>query len=399
MKAEPSVSVAAASRVRILHWAQVAVSEAVPGEAGYPDSMFDYASRVSRLQALMSDHSIDTVLLTAGSDMSYFSGYTAMPLERITAFVVGRDGDPTLFVPALEAPRVETGDFEVAPWGETDDPIGLVMKRLSSSSRVAIGDTMWSSFLLDFQRRLDDVEWSVASELTRELRMRKEPDEIDRLRRAAEATDRVLARIPAEVRFAGCTEADVAADFARMVVEEGHDRSWFTIIASGPDSASPHHETGGRIIEEGDMVVCDFGGTIDGYCSDVTRTFVVGEPTDKQLEVHALVKAANEACRAAIAPGICCQEIDRVARQVIEDGGYGRYFIHRTGHGIGLEGHEHPYIVEGNDLPLEAGMTFSVEPGIYIPGEFGVRIEDIVACGNDRVDDLNRANRGLLQVG
>ena len=361
--------------------------------------MFDYASRVRRLQDLMGERGVDAVLLTAGADMPYFSGYTAMPLERITALVVERDGEPTLFVPALEAPRVGQGEFEVVAWGETEEPIGLVAKRLGSASVIAVGDTMWSSFLLEFQGLLEGVEWSVASELTRELRMRKEPDEIDRLRRAAEATDRVLARIHAEVDFAGRTQADVAADFARMVVEEGHDRAWFTIIASGHDSASPHHETGSRIIEVGDMVVCDFGGTIDGYCSDVTRTCVVGEPTEKQLEVHALVMEANEAGRAAIAPGVPCEEVDRAARKVIEDGGYGRYFIHRTGHGIGLDGHEHPYIVEGNALPLEPRMTFSVEPGIYIPGEFGVRVEDIVACGENGVDDLNRAERGLVQVG
>jgi Xaa-Pro aminopeptidase len=361
--------------------------------------MFDYASRVRRLQDLMGERGVDAVLLTAGADMPYFSGYTAMPLERITAFVVGRDGEPSLFVPALEAPRVKRGDFEVVAWGETEEPMALVAKRLGSASAVAVGETMWSSFLLEFQGLLQGVEWSVASKLTRELRMRKEPGEIDRLRRAADATDRVLARIPAEVAFAGRTEADVAADFARMTVEEGHDRAWFTIIASGPDSASPHHETGGRIIEVGDMVVCDFGGTIDGYCSDVTRTFVVGEQTEKQLEVHALVEAANAAGRAAIAPGVPCQEVDRATRKVIEDGGYGRYFIHRTGHGIGLEGHEHPYIVEGNELPLEPRMTFSVEPGVYIPGEFGVRIEDIVACGENSVDDLNRADRELVQVG
>lgn len=361
--------------------------------------MFDFSSRVRRLQDLMGERGVDAVLLTAGADMPYFSGYNAMPLERITAFVVGSDGEPTLFVPALEAPRVKPGDFEVVAWGETDEPMALVAKRLGSASAIAVGETMWSSFLLEFQGLLDGVDWSVASELTRELRMRKEPDEIDRLRRAAEATDRVLARIPDEVDFAGRTEADVASDFARMVVEEGHDRPWFTIIASGPDSASPHHETASRMIEVGDMVVCDFGGTIDGYCSDVTRTFVVGEPSEKQLEVHALVMAANQAGRAAIVPGVPCQEVDRAARQVIEDGGYGRFFIHRTGHGIGLEGHEHPYIVEGNSLPLEPGMTFSVEPGIYIPDEFGVRIEDIVACGEEVVDDLNRANRELVRVG
>jgi Xaa-Pro aminopeptidase len=347
----------------------------------------------------MGERGVDAVLLTAGSDMHYFCGYSAMPLERITAFVVGREGSPTLFVPALEAPRVDQGGFEIVSWGETDDPIGLVVKRLGSSDKIAVGETMWSSFLLDFQSRMDRIEWIVASDLTRELRMRKEPGEIDRLRRAAEATDRVLARIPEEVKFVGRAQTEVAADFARMTVEEGHDRSWFTIIASGPDSASPHHETGSRKIEEGDMVVCDFGGTIDGYHSDVTRTFVVGPPTPKQQEVHVLVVAANAAGRAAVAPGLPCQEVDAAARRVIEDGGYGRYFIHRTGHGIGLEGHEHPYIVDGNSLALETGMTFSIEPGIYIPGEFGVRVEDIVACGADAVDDLNQAERSLIEVG
>ncbi|CAN5782956.1 Xaa-Pro peptidase family protein [soil metagenome] len=361
--------------------------------------MFDYAPRVQGLQQLMGERGVDAVLLTAGADMPYFTGYSAMPLERITALVVGREGESTLFVPALEAPRVEKGDFLVVPWGETDDPIGLVVKRLGSPRSIAVGETMWSSFLLDFQSRMGDVEWSVASDLTRELRMRKEPGEIDRLRRAAEATDRVLARIPEEVSFAGRAQTDVASDFARLTVDEGHDRSWFTIIASGPDSASPHHETASRKIEEGDMVVCDFGGTIDGYHSDVTRTFVVGPPTPKQQEVHDLVVAANAAGRAAVAPGVRCEEVDRATRQVIEEGGYGRYFIHRTGHGIGLEGHEHPYIVEGNRIALETGMTFSVEPGIYIPGEFGVRVEDIVACGDEAVDDLNRADRWLIEVG
>jgi D-alanyl-D-alanine dipeptidase len=229
--------------------------------------------------------------------------------------------------------------------------------------------------------------------------MRKEPGEIDRLRRAAEATDRVLARIPSEVQFAGRAQSAVAADFARMTVEEGHDRSWFTIIASGPDSASPHHETGSRQIEEGDMVVCDFGGIIDGYCSDVTRTFVVGAPTPKQQEVHDIVVSANAAGRAAIAPGVSCHEIDAAARRVIEDGGYGRYFIHRTGHGIGLEAHEEPYLVSGNREPLEPGHTFSIEPGIYFPGRFGMRLEDIVVAAPDGPDRLNAAPRDLAIVG
>jgi Xaa-Pro aminopeptidase len=346
----------------------------------------------------MSYRGVDAVILAAGSDLPYFSGYTAMPLERITAFVIPAQGEPALFVPQLEAPRVAAGDFEIIPWGETDDPIGLVVGRIGSAHSIAVGDTLWSSFLLEFQNRIDGAEWSTGSPLTKELRMRKESGEIELLRRAGEATDRVLGRIPSEVRFEGRTERQASRDFANMTVEEGHDVPMFTIIASGPNGASPHHETGDRVIQKGDMVVCDFGGTIDGYHSDVTRTFFVGEPGPKHQDVHALVVAANEAGRAAVAPGVPCQEIDRASRAVIDNAGYAEYFIHRTGHGIGLEGHEHPYIVEGNDPQLESGMTFSVEPGIYLPGEFGVRIEDIVACGAESVDNLNRAPRPLVSV-
>lgn len=360
--------------------------------------MFDYPHRVQRLQGHMAESGVDAVVLTAGADLPYFSGYTAMPLERITAFVIPDQGEPALFVPQLEGPRVTPGEFEIIAWGETDDPIGLVIKRFGAARSIAVGDTMWSSFLLEFQNRMADVEWIEASRLTRELRMRKESDEIDRLRAAAEATDRVLGRVPEEIRFLGRSERAIARDFARMTVEEGHDVPMFTIIASGPNGSSPHHETGDRLVEEGDMIVCDFGGTVDGYHSDVTRTFTVGERTQRQQEVHALVVAANEAGRAAVAPGVSCEEIDRASRAVIDDAGYGDFFIHRTGHGIGLEAHEHPYIVKGNVLPLETGMTFSVEPGVYIPGEFGVRIEDIVACGPESVDDLNRAHRPLVSV-
>jgi Xaa-Pro aminopeptidase len=367
-------------------------------EQQFPRLLFDYTTRVDRLQKLMGELGVNAAVLTAGSDLLYFSGYTAMPLERITALVIEQLGRPTLFVPQLEAPRVEQGAFDLVPWAETDDPFGKIGLKLGSASRVAVNDTMWAAFLLDFQSLLPGITWIEASTLTRELRMRKEPEELDRLRAAAEATDRVLARVPDEVRFSGRAEQEIAADFARMTVEEGHDAPKFTIIASGPNSASPHHETGDRVVEPGEMVVCDFGGTIDGYHSDVTRTFVVGEPNGRQREIHDVVVKANEAGRAAVGPAVSCEYVDVAARQVIQDAGYGEYFIHRTGHGIGLEGHEHPYIVEGNAVPLEAGMTFSVEPGIYIPDEFGVRIEDIVACGPDGVDDLNRADRKLMSV-
>ncbi len=337
-------------------------------------------------------------MLSVGSDLPYFTGYEAMPLERLTMLVVPSAGDATMFVPNLEAPRVEPGPFEIVPWAETEDPVALVAKAAVGARHAAMGDHTWSTFLLGLQREMPDTRWSLASGLTRHLRMRKEPAEIELLRSAAEAADRVLARVPTEVRFSGRTEREVARDFQEMSVAEGHDVAWAAIIASGPNGASPHHEPADRVIEEGDLVVCDFGGRVGGYFSDVTRTFVVGEATARHTEVHELVVAANEAGRAAVAPGVSCEEVDRAARRMIVDGGYGDYFIHRTGHGIGLEGHEHPYMIEGNDLPLETGMTFSVEPGIYFPGELGVRIEDIVACGESGVDDLNLAERRLTHV-
>jgi Xaa-Pro aminopeptidase len=231
------------------------------------------------------------------------------------------------------------------------------------------------------------------------MRMRKDSTEIDLLRRAARAVDRVMGRIRVEVAFAGRTEAQVARELADLTVEEGHDSAEFTIVASGPNGASPHHHPGDRAISEGDLVVSDFGGRWGGYFSDSTRTFVVGEPDAGQREVHEAVLEANRAGRAAVRPGVLCQEVDRAARRVINEAGFGDRFIHRTGHGIGLEVHEHPYMVEGNDRPLEPGMTFSVEPGVYLPGRLGVRIEDIVVCTSDGAESLNRSDRGLVSVG
>jgi Xaa-Pro aminopeptidase len=346
----------------------------------------------------MTSGGVDAVVLSTGADLPYFTGYEAMPLERLTAFVVRADGDAVLFVPELEAPRVAPGPFELRAWGEGTDPVGPVVALLSGCGAVAVGDQTWSSFLLTFQEGLPGVRWSPASELTSELRMRKDPDEIEALRAAGAAVDRVLARIPDEVRFRGRTEAEVARSIVERTLEEGHDHATFWIVAAGPNAASPHHEPGGRVIEEGDLVVVDFGGRRSGYCSDVTRTFVVGTPSDEQRRVHAIVEAANQAGRDAVRPGVEAQIVDRAARAVIEDAGLGRFFIHRTGHGIGLEGHEHPYIIEGNELPLEPGMTFSVEPGIYVPDRLGVRIEDIVAVSIDGVDELNRADRSLVEV-
>lgn len=347
----------------------------------------------------MAEHHLDVLLLSVGADLPYFTGYEAMPLERLTMLVLPRDAAATMVVPRLEAPRVETrGDaFSIHAWDETEDPVAMVARLAGDAGRIAIGDTTWSLFLLGLQAELPGARFASATPVTRELRMRKEPAEIALLRAAAEATDRVVDRL-AGVTFAGRTERDLAEQIARMTVEEGHDRAMFTIVASGPNGASPHHDATHRVVQEGDSIVIDFGGRWQGYCSDTTRTFHVGEPSARYGEIFSILEEAQSAARAAVAPGVACESVDAAARRVIGAAGYGEFFVHRTGHGIGLEDHEHPYIVEGNTLPLEPGMAFSIEPGIYLPDEFGMRIEDIVVCGEDAVDELNRSARGLHVV-
>ena len=363
----------------------------------FPD--FDYAARLDRARMLMTERGIDVLMLSVGADLPYFSGYEAMPLERLTMLVVPRDGSATMVVPRLEAPRVEPrGDaFVVRPWDETEDPIEIAANLSGARSTAALGDPTWSVFLLGLQQRLAHTSFVSATGLTRELRMRKEPEEVRWLRAAAEATDRVVARLDGQ-RFSGRTERELSRLVADMTLEEGHDLASFGIVASGPNAASPHHEAGDRVIGVGETIVVDFGGRLRGYCSDTTRTFHTGTPSGPVADAFSVLEAAQAAARSAVAPGVSAEAVDRAARRMITDAGYGDRFIHRTGHGIGLEVHEHPYVVEGNRLPLEPGMAFSIEPGIYEPGSFGMRIEDIVVCGDAGVDELNRSPRRLHLV-
>lgn len=362
----------------------------------FPD--FDYAARIDRVRGLMDERGIDVLMLSVGADLPYFTGYEAMPLERLTMLVVTADDQPTLVVPQLEAPRVDTrGAFGLRSWSESEDPVAITASLAGGARRVALGDTTWSTFLIGLQHELSGAAFEDASPLTRELRMRKEPAEVEYLRAAAEATDRVVGRLES-IRFGGRTEAEVAADVRRMTVEEGHQISTFHIVASGANAASPHHEPGDTVIETGDTVVVDFGGRWRGYCSDTTRTFVVGEPSGEVAAAYEVLATAQAAARAAVRPGVSAESVDAAAREIIEAAGFGERFIHRTGHGIGLEAHEHPYVVEGNGLLLEPGMTFSIEPGIYTAGRWGMRIEDIVACGTDGIDELNRSGHHLRVV-
>jgi Xaa-Pro aminopeptidase len=366
-----------------------------------------YAARLERASDVAGSAGVAALLIGVGSDLRYLTGYEAMPLERLTLLVVRPGHPPAIVVPRLERGAAEAGlrtPVDIRTWDETDDPYALAVDGLAGAGRVAVSDTMLAMHLLRLQAALaSGTRFELASPVLRELRMVKYADEIALLRLAAEAADRVVARIAAG-RLVGRTEADVAAEVRERLIDEGHEAAHFAIVGSGPNSASPHHEASERVIRAGEPIVLDIGGTLGGYGSDITRTLWVtgGDPANGPNErfrhLFAVLHAAQAAGTAAVAPGVACEAIDGAARSVIDAEGYGAAFFHRTGHGIGLEGHEDPYLVAGNDLPLAPGMAFSVEPGIYFPGEYGARIEDIVVCGEDGPVVLNQADRELYVV-
>jgi Xaa-Pro aminopeptidase len=359
---------------------------------------------MDRVQAAMDEMDVDVLLLSLGADLPWLTGYEAMPLERLTMLVVPRGGDATLVVPRLEAPRVEEDPavFSLRPWSEGDDPVQLVagLAMLGGpATEIAVSDRTWGTFVLSLQGALPGAYWRASSQVTGPLRAVKDDAEIEALAAASAAADRVAAQLLAgDIPLVGRTEREVSQDIGRRLIAEGHQKVNFAIVGSGPNSASPHHEPGSRVIGPGEAVVCDFGGTMDGYCSDITRTVWTGEPTVEQRNMYDLLQDAQARGVAAAEVGVTCEDVDGTARQVIADGGYGEAFIHRTGHGIGLEEHEDPYIVAGNALPLAPGHAFSVEPGIYLSGRFGARIEDIVVATAAGPRSLNLVTHDLTVV-
>lgn len=366
-----------------------------------------YAERLTRALAATEAAGLAVTLVGVGSDLRYLTGYEAMPLERLTVLVLRPGYDPAIVVPRLERGAAEAGlrtSIEIRTWEETDDPYALALAGIPAVARIAVSDTMLAMHLLRVQAALDAAASFVpASTILRDLRMIKDSDEIALLRAAAQAADRVVGAI-ATGRLIGRTEADVAREVRARLVDEGHDAATFAIVASGPNSASPHHEASERVIGPGEPIVLDIGGTLGGYGSDITRTlWVTGgddakRPDARFRRLFEVLHHAQAVAVSAVAPGIPCDFVDAAARTIIDDEGYSDAFFHRTGHGIGLEGHEDPYLVAGNDLPLRPGMAFSVEPGIYLPGEYGARIEDIVVCGADGPMILNEAPRELYVV-
>jgi Xaa-Pro aminopeptidase len=378
------------------------------GRPAIPGARF--AERIARAQAGARAHRLDALLVGVGPDLVYLAGYGAMPLERLTMLVVPAEGPVTLVVPRLEAaparlcPAAAGGHVAIATWEETEDPVALVRDLLPRVvGRIGASDRLWAIHLLRFQAALPTVVFEPASLVLRDLRIVKDADEVALLRLAAQAADRVVHEV-AHGRLVGRTEADVAREVRDRLVDEGHDRAEFAIVASGPNSASPHHEPSERVIRPGEPIVLDIGGPLGGYGSDITRMIWVtgGDaahgPDDEFLRLYAVLRAAQAEATHAVRPGVACERIDLVAREIISAAGHGTHFIHRTGHGIGLEGHEDPYLVAGNAEVLEPGMAFSVEPGIYLEGRYGARIEDIVVCGEDGPIVLNETPRNLLVV-
>ena len=367
-----------------------------------PFTAEDFSRRMERAAEQADAAGLTGILVAPGPDLLYLAGYAPVAVtERLTLLVVGKDRAPAMILPSLERPDAErapsAGTIALTDWTDGSDPYAAAAPLLDPSGTYAVSDSAWALQLLGLQQAMPGTRYVAMSSALPMLRAVKSADELERLAAAGAAADATMEEI-VQRRFAGRRESEVAADLAHLLRQHGHSQVDFTVVGSGPNGANPHHEMGERMIEEGDMVVLDFGGIKDGYGSDTTRTVHVGEPTDEEREVFEIVRRAQQTAFEAVQRGIACQEIDRAARRVISDAGYGAYFIHRVGHGIGLTTHEPPYMVEGEGHSIEPGMCFSIEPGIYLPGRFGVRIEDIVAATDDGGRRLNKTSHEMRLV-
>ncbi|MEU7087334.1 aminopeptidase P family protein [Streptomyces achromogenes] len=372
------------------------------GTTPAPFTAADYRARMDRAVRSAADAGLAGLLVAPGPDLVWLTGYTPTAItERLTVLVLAPGRDPVLVVPTLEAPDAEQAPgapaLTLRDWTDGTDPYAVTAGLLDDRGRFGISDNTWAMHLLGLQRTLPGTSYAALTDALPMLRAVKDKAELDLLAAAGAAADQAFEEIR-KLPFAGRRESDVGRDLAGLLRRFGHEQVDFTIVGSGPNGANPHHEVGDREIRPGDMVVLDFGGLKDGYGSDTTRTVHVGEPTEEERRVHDVVRAAQEAGYQAVRPGAACQDVDRAARAVITDAGYGPYFIHRTGHGIGVTTHEPPYMIEGEEQPLVPGMCFSVEPGIYLPGRFGVRIEDIVTVTEDGGRRLNNTTREMVTV-
>jgi Xaa-Pro aminopeptidase len=334
------------------------------------------------------------LVITPGYDLRYLTGSRAQTFERLTALVVSSSGESTVVLPQMELAALRESavadlGLAVRAWVDGEDPYRLVAQALGGApAATAVTDSMPALHLLPLAEVLGVVP-VLATGVLATLRMIKDTHEIEALRAAGAAIDRVHAQVP-QFLVPGRTEAEVAADITNAIVAEGHSEAAFVIVGSGPHGADPHHQCSERELQAGDIVVVDIGGPVEpGYNSDCTRTYSLGEPDPEVAGHYAVLQRAQAAAVAAVRPGVRAEAVDAAARDVLAQAGLAEYFVHRTGHGIGLSVHEEPYIVAGNGQPLAEGMAFSVEPGIYLPGRWGARIEDIVIVTADGALPVN----------
>lgn len=363
-----------------------------------------YAQRLHAAQKAAADKGIDLLLIGTGPDFAYLTGSWVSSHERLTVLVVPQQGTawiaaPNTDITDIKAAPVGELDVELRGWNDGENPYELALHGAGDGlGKVALGQSLTADHVLGFQDLLPHASYELATYALAELFTRKDEAEIAELRKAGHAIDAVHAQVP-QLLQAGRTEAEVAHELEKLILQE-HSVIDFVIVGSGPNGANPHHSFSDRVLAEGEPVVVDIGGTLpSGYHSDCTRTYVVGgdistAPQDFQ-DAYAVLADAQAAARAASHPGSTAADIDAITRQAISAAGWGDYFVHRTGHGIGLSTHEEPFIMEGNDLALEEGMAFSIEPGIYLEGKWGMRLEDIVVLTNDGYEPLNQAPRDV----
>jgi Xaa-Pro aminopeptidase len=344
--------------------------------------------RIGRLRDGLAGSDLDLLAIAPTDNMRWLLGFAPMYDERACMLLVTARGLQVV-MPNLNADQAESEAPEIGlvRWKDDAGPDGALRTALAGvggerATAVGADGEMRADHLMLLQSVLGQARFENASAVLRPLREIKDGTEIDVLARSAQAADAAMQAAYAAIR-PGKTELEVAESISAAFRDAGCEDVEFTIVASGPNGAFPHHHTGGRVLAEGDAIVLDIGGRKGGYPSDITRMAVIGEPSDRYREVHQVVERAVQAGLAAARPGARCEEVDAAARDVITGAGFGEYFVHRTGHGLGLSVHEPPWIMAGEQDELRVGMVHSIEPGIYLPGEFGIRLEEIVHITED----------------
>jgi Xaa-Pro aminopeptidase len=370
-----------------------------------------YGERLAKVRALMHTPGLDLLVVGASADLTYLTGAHLRPSERLSALILPQEGPATIVVPGFEAyslPPLPDG-VVVRAWGETENPVRIAAGIISecvhaepggANVTIGVGERLWSVYLLKLQHELPRAAFTPATAVLSQARQVKTAGEIDLLAKAGAIADDAFMQIIKEP-FVGRKEIDLALQFADLLKARGL-MAELPIVGSGPNGASPHHHASERVIQAGDAIVLDFGGTYEDYYADCTRTVWAGSAPaagSEEERVYNLVAQAQEAGVQSARPGMTCEALDAVARKIITEAGYGEYFNHRLGHGIGMDGHEPPYLVQGNDTVLQDGMAFSVEPGVYLPGRFGVRVEDSVGLVNGKALRFNNTDRGIVVVG